>query len=79
MSIPLSLAGLIFFLTALTSAKISENPCFRPVADIQQKRLSPLIPTDNTAAPDGYLYPASIFPPIELPESAQRALASASG
>ena len=28
---------------------------------------------------DGYLYPASIFAPIELPESAQRALATASG
>ena len=33
---------------------------------------------EDTSEPDGYLYPASIFAPIELPESAQRALAIAS-
>ena len=27
---------------------------------------------EDTSEPDGYLYPASIFAPIELPESAQR-------
>ena len=32
---------------------------------------------EDTSEPDGYLYPASIFAPIELPESAQRALATA--
>lgn len=34
---------------------------------------------EDTSEPDGYLYPASIFAPIELPESAQRALVMASG
>ena len=34
---------------------------------------------DDQSEPDGYLYPASIFAPIELPESAQRALIAASG
>ena len=29
--------------------------------------------------PDGYLYPASNFAPIELPESAQRALLTTDG
>jgi hypothetical protein len=33
---------------------------------------------EDTSEPDGYLYPASIFAPIELPEAAQRALAVAS-
>jgi hypothetical protein len=32
---------------------------------------------EDTSEPDGYLYPASIFAPIELPELAQRALAMA--
>ena len=34
---------------------------------------------EDTSEPDGYLYPASIFAPIELPESAQRALTAANG
>jgi hypothetical protein len=34
---------------------------------------------EDTSEPDGYLYPASIFAPIELPESAQRALMSVNG
>lgn len=34
---------------------------------------------EDTSEPDGYLYPASIFAPIELPESAQRALVAANG
>ena len=34
---------------------------------------------EDTSEPDGYLYPASIFAPIELPESAQQALSAASG
>jgi hypothetical protein len=33
---------------------------------------------EDTSEPDGYLYPASMFAPIELPEAAQRALAMAS-
>ncbi len=34
---------------------------------------------EDKSEPDGYLYPASSFAPIELPESAQRALMTASG
>jgi hypothetical protein len=34
---------------------------------------------EDTSEPDGYLYPASIFAPIELPESAQRALMTVNG
>jgi len=34
---------------------------------------------EDTSEPDGYLYPASIFAPIELPEAAQWALIAASG
>jgi hypothetical protein len=34
---------------------------------------------EDTSEPDGYIYPASIFAPIELPESAQRALMTAGG
>ena len=34
---------------------------------------------EDTSEPDGYLYPASIFAAIELPESAQRALMTAGG
>ena len=34
---------------------------------------------EDTSEPDGYLYPVSMFAPIDLPESAQRALAMAGG
>ncbi|MDT8896635.1 hypothetical protein QYE77_00020 [Thermanaerothrix sp. 4228-RoL] len=32
---------------------------------------------EDKSEPDGYLYPASIFVPIELPEIAERALTTA--
>ena len=34
---------------------------------------------EDAPEPDDYLYPASIFAPVELPESAQRALIAARG
>ncbi len=34
---------------------------------------------ENTSGPDGYLYPASMFAPIELPEVARRVLMTAGG
>jgi len=34
---------------------------------------------EDSSESDGYLYPASIFVPIELPESARQALAMANG
>jgi hypothetical protein len=32
---------------------------------------------EDKSEPDGYLYPASMFTPIELPEEAKRALTAA--
>ncbi|MBI3948368.1 MAG: hypothetical protein HY321_20805 [Armatimonadetes bacterium] len=32
---------------------------------------------EDSSEPDGYLYPASLFAPIELPEAAERALTAA--
>ncbi len=32
---------------------------------------------EDTSEPDGYLYPAAMFVPIELPEVAERALLAA--
>ena len=34
---------------------------------------------EDASEPDGYLYPASIFAPVELPESARRALMTTQG
>jgi hypothetical protein len=34
---------------------------------------------EDKSEPDGYLYPASMFAAIELPESAERALMTAGG
>jgi hypothetical protein len=34
---------------------------------------------EDKSEPDGYLYPNSSFAPIDLPESAQRALMAAGG
>jgi hypothetical protein len=34
---------------------------------------------EDTSEPDGYLYPAAVFAPIELPEVAKQALMAAGG
>lgn len=34
---------------------------------------------EDKSEPDGYLYPASMFVPIEVPEEAQRALMATGG
>lgn len=34
---------------------------------------------EDRSEPDGYLYPVTMFAPIELPEVAQRALMAAGG
>ena len=34
---------------------------------------------EDKSEPGGYLYPASIFAPVELPEAAQRAVTTADG
>ena len=46
------------------------------------KRLEPhnvlRVIDEDKSEPDGYLYPASMFAPIELPEAAERALMTTS-
>lgn len=49
-----------------------------PDADAETHDMLRIVDED-TSEPDGYLYPASVFAPIELPESARRALAMTNG
>ncbi len=44
-----------------------------PDADAESHHLVRIIDEDRSE-PDGYLYPASMFAPIELPEVAEQAL-----
>jgi len=47
-----------------------------PDAEAEAHNMLRVIDEDKSE-PDGYLYPAAIFAPIELPEAAQRALMGA--
>jgi hypothetical protein len=47
-----------------------------PDADAEAHHMLRVLDEDKSE-PDGYLYPASMFAPIELPEAAQRALTTA--
>ena len=47
-----------------------------PEARAVDKRLLRVIDEDRSES-DGYLYPASMFAPVELPEEARRALTAA--
>jgi hypothetical protein len=49
-----------------------------PDSDAETHNMLRLVDEDKSE-PDGYLYPASMFAPIELPEAAQRALMAAGG
>ena len=52
---------------------------YRRLPDAEAETHNMLRVVDEDASEsDGYLYPASIFAPIELPESARQALAMAS-
>lgn len=44
-----------------------------PDAEAEQHGLLRIVDEDSSE-PDGYLYPAEMFVPIELPEAAERAL-----
>ena len=44
-----------------------------PDADAESRNLFRVIDEDKSE-PDGYLYPSSMFAPIELPEAAERVL-----
>jgi hypothetical protein len=53
---------------------------YRRLPDAEAETHAMLRVIDEDASEhDGYLYPASIFAPIELPEAAERALMTASG
>jgi hypothetical protein len=47
-----------------------------PDAEAEAHKMLRVIDEDKSE-PDGYLYPASMFTPIELPEEAKRALTAA--
>ncbi len=49
-----------------------------PDADAESKGLSRIIDEDRSEL-DGYLYPSSIFVPIDLPEVAEKALMASGG
>ncbi len=49
-----------------------------PDSDAETHNMLRVVDEDKSE-PDGYLYPASMFAPIDLPEEAQRALMAAGG
>jgi len=49
-----------------------------PDAEAEEHNMLRIIDEDRSE-PDGYLYPAAMFAPIDLPEVAQRALMGAGG
>ncbi len=52
---------------------------YRTLPDVDAERYNMLrVIDEDKSEPDGYLYPASIFVPIELPEMAQQVLVAAS-
>ncbi|MBU4273452.1 MAG: hypothetical protein KKE86_06095 [Planctomycetes bacterium] len=62
-----------------TPASLILGKVYRRLPDAEAETHDMLRVVDEDASePDGYLYPVSIFAPIELPESARRALAVAS-
>ena len=51
---------------------------YRTLPDTKAEALKMLrIIDEDTSEPDGYLYPAAMFAPIEIPEAARRVLTSA--
>ncbi len=49
-----------------------------PDADAERHNMLRVVDEDKSE-PDGYLYPASMFAPVELPEAAERVLIAAGG
>lgn len=51
---------------------------YRALPDTEAEARNTLrVVDEDKSEPDGYLYPASMFAPIELPEAAERALMAA--
>ncbi len=62
------------------SASLILGKVYRALPDSEAETHNMLrIIDEDKSEPDGYLYPASMFAPIELPEAAERALTAAGG
>ncbi len=60
------------------SASLILGKVYRTVPDAEAEAHNMLrIIDEDKSEPDGYLYPASMFVPIELPEAAERVLMAA--
>jgi hypothetical protein len=60
---------------ASNSASLQVGKVYRTLADAEAESHNMLrVIDEDKSEPDGYLYPASMFAPIELPEIARRAL-----
>jgi hypothetical protein len=60
------------------SASLIFGKVYRTLPDAEAEAHSMLrIIDEDTSEPDGYLYPAAMFAPIELPEVARRVLMAA--
>jgi hypothetical protein len=56
-------------------ASLLVGKVYRTLPDVEAQSHSMLrVIDEDKSEPDGYLYPASMFAPIELPEVARRAL-----
>jgi hypothetical protein len=61
-------------------ASLIVGKVYRTVADAQAEAHNMLrVIDEDKSEPDGYLYPASMFAPVELPEVAKQALTAAGG
>ncbi len=61
-------------------ASLSLGKVYRMLPDAQAKAHDMLrVVDEDKSEPDGYLYPASMFAPIKLPQAAKRVLMTASG
>ncbi len=63
---------------ASNPASLILGKVYRTLPDAQAEAHNMLrVVDEDKSEPDGYLYPASMFTPIELPEVAKRALMAA--
>jgi hypothetical protein len=61
-------------------ASLIVGKVYRTLADAQAEAHNMLrVIDEDKSEPDGYLYPASMFAPVELPEVAKQALTAARG
>ncbi len=59
-------------------ASLIVGKVYRTLPDVEAEAHNMLrVVDEDKSEPDGYLYPASLFVPIELPEVAKRALMAA--